>query len=114
MPCLCLCVGATDAQDGPASNEPWIFDLAWHGRAEFNAAKRELWRLDLPDHAPESHADGRLLEEGASREGGGAESEGRREQGKVVGYRREHSTLRHVVIRNAGHMVSPGMLGNAL
>ena len=25
--------------------------------------------------------------------------------GQVVGYWREHSTLTHVVIRNAGHMV---------
>ena len=40
--------GAEDAQDGPASNEPWIHDLSWHGRIQFNAARRELWRLDLP------------------------------------------------------------------
>lgn len=41
--------GAEDAQDGPASNEPWIHDLSWHGRIQFNAARRELWRLKLPD-----------------------------------------------------------------
>ena len=70
---------------------------------EFNAAKRELWRLDLPGQAPGSHAAEGVRGEVES--SGGAGFEGRREQGRVVGYRREHSTLRHVVIRNAGHMV---------
>jgi hypothetical protein len=33
------------------------------------------------------------------------ERAGKKPRGQVVGYWREHSTLTHVVIRNAGHMV---------
>ena len=39
------CAGATDAQDGPATNEPWIRALQWPGRRAFNGAERRLWRM---------------------------------------------------------------------
>ncbi len=37
--------GATDAQDGPATNEPWIRALAWPGQRGFDRAERRLWRM---------------------------------------------------------------------
>ena len=37
--------GATDAQDGPATNEPWIRALEWPGQRGFNRAERRLWRM---------------------------------------------------------------------
>ncbi|BDA47762.1 probable serine carboxypeptidase CPVL [Coccomyxa sp. Obi] len=86
---MLLYQGQADAQDGPASNEPWIYSLDWHGRSEFNAAPRALWHLDYADNDA-SAAQGVTI--------GG-------HHGRVVGYWREHSTLAHVVIRNAGHMV---------
>ncbi|KAK9907324.1 hypothetical protein WJX75_001489 [Coccomyxa subellipsoidea] len=86
---LLLYQGQADAQDGPASNELWIVNLDWHGRVEFNAAPRALWRVAYPE-ADCASAPGAELE---------------RQHGKVVGYWREHSTLSHLVIRNAGHMV---------
>lgn len=41
--------GQADAQDGPASNEPWIYSLDWHARLQFKQAPRKLWRVKLPD-----------------------------------------------------------------
>ena len=41
------CAGATDAQDGPATNEPWIRALQWPGRRAFNGAERRLWRMPV-------------------------------------------------------------------
>ena len=54
LPGLHVRAGTEDAQDGPASNEPWMHDLPWHGRTQFNAAKRELWRLQLPGQEGEA------------------------------------------------------------
>ncbi|KAK9835972.1 hypothetical protein WJX81_002745 [Elliptochloris bilobata] len=134
MPLL-LYQGATDAQDGPALNEPWIESLDWPGARGFEDAERELWRLDLPPGAdaadpdpspspPQACAGGCGAAGGpvsAAGQGVGA-ARGRvldpiddlarashpgtaRRGGEVVGYWREHATLTHVVIRNAGHMV---------
>ena len=30
-----VAAGQMDAQDGVASNEPWIYSLDWHGKDEF-------------------------------------------------------------------------------
>ncbi|CAL8469775.1 g9317 [Coccomyxa elongata] len=86
---MLLYQGQADAQDGPASNEPWIYSLDWHGRQEFNAAPRALWHLDDADNDISTAQ--------------GLDVEGH--HGRVVGYRRQHDTLAHIVIRNAGHMV---------
>ncbi|CAK0783932.1 hypothetical protein CVIRNUC_007135 [Coccomyxa viridis] len=37
--------GQMDAQDGVASNEPWIYGLDWHGKDGFQAANRQIWKL---------------------------------------------------------------------
>ncbi len=116
-----------------------MHDLPWHGRVQFNAAKRDLWRLQLPEEQGEATAarpgsraaEGQALPLSPSQlrpqqccacmsygynagnsvawqedaAVGVDERAGKKPRGQVVGYWREHSTLTHVVIRNAGHMV---------
>lgn len=71
---LLLYEGATDAQDGPASATLWQARLAWPGRGNYTAAKRELWKV---------------------KEGG---------KSRVAGYWRQGGLLTTVTLRNAGHM----------
>lgn len=71
--------GQFDAECGVASNEAWMARLAWPGHIGFTNAKRDIWRSKGDDN------------------GNGV--------GVPLGYIKQHLTLRHVVIRNAGHMV---------
>ena len=34
--------GQMDAQDGVASNEPWIYGLQWHGKDGFQVSAKRL------------------------------------------------------------------------
>jgi len=64
MPLL-LYQGATDAQDGPATNEPWIYSLAWCARSAARAARMPrrpgAWPQDgaQSDAQRGTHADAR-------------------------------------------------------
>jgi vitellogenic carboxypeptidase-like protein len=82
--------GATDIQDGVASNEAWIYDLEWEGKDGFYDAPRHL--LHLAD-------DGETLTEGTA-----FGDPAPKPPGRVVGYQRSFGPLTHVALRNAGHM----------
>ena len=71
---MLLYEGAADAQDGPASAALWQARLTWPGRANYTAAKRQLWRVEV---------------EGKER---------------IAGYWRTGGDLTTVTLRNAGHM----------
>ncbi|KAK9836018.1 hypothetical protein WJX81_006526 [Elliptochloris bilobata] len=109
MPVL-LYQGATDAQDGPATNEPWIRALQWHGQRGFNRAERRLWRMPSA-LAPLGGSAGEPVPAPHTAENSSADkpasAKGSEENTAVVGYWRQHDRLTHVVVRNAGHM-SPG------
>ena len=34
--------GQMDAQDGVASNEPWVYGLQWHGKEGFQVSAKRL------------------------------------------------------------------------